>query len=160
MAYHLHPATNDDKSWLDRLRRAAYRDLFDATFGGWDEERHARHFDTTWQRGHIKLIEVDGDRIGMIQVLEEPDQVEIAEIQISPDHQNKGIGSAVLSDAVSRAHHHGKPVVLSVGLKNQRAVRLYLRLGFRRSGRTETHELLSCPPAAPAGAGSGGRHQR
>jgi ribosomal protein S18 acetylase RimI-like enzyme len=146
MKYKQVPVIDDDKPWLDGLRRAAYEELSDATFGGWDEARHARHFDESWQRRRIKIVEVDGERVGMVQLFEESDSVEIGEIQILPHHQNMGIGRQVLSDVIRRAHTRGKPVVLSVGLENERALRLYLRLGFRTCGQSETHHLLACGP--------------
>ena len=140
------PAVEQDKHWLEQLRRAVYRDLFFATWGGWDEARHLRHSEGCWAQGSIQVVEVDGVRVGMLQLFELPDAVEVGEIQIAPEHQNKGIGSRLLRDTIARAHGEGKKVVLSTGLQNRRAFQLYLRLGFRHAGRTDTLELLECAP--------------
>ena len=48
-------------------------------WGGWDEARHARHVAECWKRGGLWIIDVDGARIGMIQLLDQPDAVEIGE---------------------------------------------------------------------------------
>jgi ribosomal protein S18 acetylase RimI-like enzyme len=144
--YRLVPAVADDQPWLDHLRRSVYRELFIATFGDWDEERHVRHTSECWNRGHISIIEVDGVRVGMVQLFDEPDSVEVGEIQIQPSHQSRGIGGRVLSDTVEQAHKRGKGVKLSVALKNERAYHFYQRLGFRHVAQTETHNLLSCEP--------------
>ena len=83
----------------------------------------------------------------MVQLLDEPDAVEVAEIQIESSHQNKGIGSRILLGTLARAHERNKPVRLSVGLKNIRALRLYIRLAFeqiygaRRSSAAEAKLL-------------------
>lgn len=69
--YRLTEATSADEAWLEGLRRRAYAELFEATWGGWDEERHARQFSESVSRGHVSIIEVDGDRVGMVQLLEE-----------------------------------------------------------------------------------------
>ena len=82
----------------------------------------------------------------MLQLFEHPDSVEVGEIQIAPEYQNNGIGTRLLRDTIARAHTDGKKVVLSTGLKNRRAFELYLRLGFRHIGQTDTHNLLECAP--------------
>lgn len=146
VVYQLIPAKVSDRAWLEHLRQEVYQELFRATFGGWDETRHARQFDECWDRGHISIIEVGGERIGMIQMLDRTDAIEIGEIQIQPTHQNLGLGALVLMDTIKRAHMQGKKVSLSVGLKNERAYRLYERLGFREIKQTETHSYLSCEP--------------
>jgi ribosomal protein S18 acetylase RimI-like enzyme len=146
MTYELVPASIDDKEWLERLRRDVYQDLFQATFGGWDEVRHTRHFTECWERGSVFIIKVEGTSVGMIQLFDDADKVEVGEIQIDTPHQNKGIGSRVLVDTVARAHADNKTVTLSVGLKNGRALRLYERIGFKKVARSDTHDHMACNP--------------
>ena len=146
MGYRLLRAVARDQRWLDQLRRTAYRELFIATFGKWDERRHARHTRECWDRGHISIIQVDGERVGMIQILDQPYSVEIGEIQIQPSYQRRGIGSRVLSDVINQAHKRGKSLALSVALKNEPAYRFYQRHGFRQMSQTETHYQLQCDP--------------
>ena len=66
-------------------------------------------------------FEVDGLRVGMIQLFDQPDAVEVGEIQIQRSHQNEGIGSRVLQDTIARVHEQRKKVLLSVAVKNERA---------------------------------------
>jgi ribosomal protein S18 acetylase RimI-like enzyme len=119
--YRLIPASIEDEVWLERLRRDAYQDLFVATFGSWDEARHARQFTECLNRGGISIIEVDGARMGMIQLFDHTDAIEVGEIQIQRSHQNQGIGSRVLQDTIARVHEQRKKVLLSVAVKNERA---------------------------------------
>ena len=146
MDYRLIPTTAKDERWLEQLRRAVSQDLFVATWGGWDEARHLRHCAECWERGEINVIEVDGVRTGMIQLLEDADAVEVGEIQIQPAYQGRGIGTRVLLDTIARAHARRKKVCLSTGLKNRRAFELYQRLGFRRIAQTDTHDHMECEP--------------
>jgi ribosomal protein S18 acetylase RimI-like enzyme len=146
LRYRLLRATVRDQRWLDQLRRSVYRELFIAAFGGWDEARHVRHTSECWDRGQISIIEVDGERVGMIQILDQTGVVEIGEMQIQPSHQNRGIGSRILSDIVDQAHKRGKTVTLSVALKNERAYEFYRRCGFQHVTQTETHNQLQCEP--------------
>ncbi len=144
--YRLVPITAEDRPWLEELRRVVYHDLFVATWGSWDEDRHVRHFNECWERGDISAIELDGVRVGMIQLFEQPDAIELREIQIHPSYQNRGIGTLLLRDTVSRAHSHHKKVSLSTGLQNHSAVRLYERLGFVHVAQTETHYHMRSEP--------------
>ena len=144
MDYRLIPTTAEDREWLEQLRRAATQDLFVATWGGWDEARHLRHCAECWESGEIYLIEVDGLRLGMIQLFEREHAVEVGEIQIQPAYQGRGIGTRVLRDTIAQAHAQHKKVVLSTGLKNRRAFELYQRLGFRHVAQTDTHDHMEC----------------
>lgn len=148
MRYRLNPATPADQPWLESLRRSVYQDLFLATWGHWDESRHLRHCAECWERGNIYTVELNSERVGMIQLHEYADRLEVGEIQIQPSHQGRGIGSRVLRDVQKRAHAQRKTVSLSTGLKNVRAVRLYERLGFRHVSQSETHYFMHSEPAA------------
>jgi ribosomal protein S18 acetylase RimI-like enzyme len=139
-------ASPEDEAWLENLRRNVYQELFYATWGGWDEARHQRHFAECIALGHIFIIEVDRTPVGMIQILEDATALEVGEIQIQPATQNHGVGTAVLKDVIARAHEGGKSVRLSLGLKNAGAYRLYERLGFHRVDETATHYHMACKP--------------
>ncbi|PKL79700.1 MAG: hypothetical protein CVV27_01470 [Candidatus Melainabacteria bacterium HGW-Melainabacteria-1] len=142
MQYNLIPATSADEAWLENLRRDVYADLFNATWGAWDEARHARHFAACLERGQIQIIAIAGEPVGMVQIFNDSDALEVGEIQIEPAHQHRGIGTRILMDIVSAAHKAGKAVRLSVGLQNHKALRLYERLGFQLLTQSETHTHL------------------
>ena len=146
MQYRLISALPSHEGWLENLRRNVYQELFRATWGGWDEARHVRQFAECIKKGHISIIEVEDVDAGMVQLFEEPEAVEVAEIQVHPTHQNRGLGSRVLTDIIVDAHRRRKCVRLSLGLKNEKALRLYERLGFRRVGQSETHTHMECRP--------------
>lgn len=141
-SYQLIKASSTDEAWLEQLRRKAYEDLYQATWGEWDEARHRRQFSECMKRGGISIIEVDGSQVGMVQVRDVSDGIEICEIQVEPRHQNRGVGTSVLLDIMSAARQQGKCVRLSVGVRNEDALRLYRLLGFRSVGRSDTHEHM------------------
>lgn len=148
MHYQLIPATAKDQPWLEGLRRAVYQDLFVSTWGSWDEARHLRHCSECWERGNIYAVECNGTRVGMIQLFEHADVLEVGEIQIHPSYQCQGIGTRLLRDTIARAHSQRKKVSLSTGLKNGRAVKLYELLGFKHVSQSETHFHLESEPEA------------
>ena len=47
---------------------------------------------------------------------------------------------------MAQAHRQRKKVSLSTGLKNERAVRLYERLGFKHVSRSDTHIHMASEP--------------
>jgi ribosomal protein S18 acetylase RimI-like enzyme len=146
MGYQLVPVVPKDEAWLEQLRRSVYRELFFATWGSWDEARHLRHCAECWERGGISSVEIDSVRVGMIQLFDHPDGVEIGELQIQPSYQNRGIGTRLLRDTIDRAHEQHKKISLSVALKNERAYRLYERLGFQKVAQNDTHNLIAYAP--------------
>ena len=80
----------------------------------------------------------------MIQAFHGPGSVEVGEIQVLPRFQNQGIGRRVLQEIIGAAHKLGKPVSLSLGLRNEAAYRLYSSLRFQETGRSDTHIHMSC----------------
>jgi ribosomal protein S18 acetylase RimI-like enzyme len=62
-------------------------------------------------------------------------------IEVLPDYQNQGIGTAVIKSVLEEVHHTGQPVGLQV-LKVNPARSLYERLGFLTTGQTATHYLM------------------
>ena len=147
MDYSLRPASDSDKAWLNSLRRSAYRDLFDATWGEWDETRHQRHFSESWDAGCISVITKDGQPVGMIQLFKSSDSIEVAEIQILPRQQNLGLGASVVADVIQNACKRNCFVSLHLGLKNIGAYRLYTRLGFKETERSDSHIFMVYRPA-------------
>ncbi len=137
MIYQLVPASVEDEAWLEQLRRDVYQELFMATFGDWDEARHSRQFSECLNRGGISIIEIDGGRVGMVQLFDQPDAVEVGEIQIQPSYQKRGIGSRVLKEVSARAHEQRKKVLLSAALKERGSLPALSTVGAsKKSGTT------------------------
>lgn len=118
MNYTLRNSEPKDQAWLESLRWEVYKDLFDLTWGGWDEERHQRHFSAFLKDGNIQIIEVSGGPAGVLQMFESDDNIEMGEVQISLEFQGQGLGTKVLNDVISHAKKASKNVTLATGLKN------------------------------------------
>ena len=84
------------------------------------------------------VIEFNGQRVGRLRVIRTDDEIKIAGIQILPNFQSLGIGSTVITELIREAMNKALPIVLEVDKDNQRPESLYLRLGFKRYGETET----------------------
>ncbi len=116
MKYRLRAATGEDGDFLYRLHVATMKEYVAQTWG-WDDAAQETYFRAN-------------------------SEVSVAVIEILPQHQRRGLGSAVVKDIVSEAKSRGLPVTLQV-LKVNPARKLYERLGFRIVGETETHYRMS-----------------
>lgn len=101
------------------------------------------HLDPSRQR----IVVVDGRDVGVLAVERRPDGFFIDNLQVLPAAQGRGLGGAIVRDVMDEAFGPGLPVSLRV-TRVTRARRLYERLGFRETGRTETHLLMTASPPA------------
>lgn len=139
------PATAEDATWARRVHHAATRETVERQFGTWDEVEQDDFFANDWSGGAFDVIEFDGTPCGYVCVEDRADDVHVRELDIDPVFQNRGIGTAVLGAAIELARRRGVPVVLGT-LHENRAARLYRRLGFVETGTTETHTLFRLDP--------------
>ena len=110
---------------LSRLNMAAYR----AARGiSWDPERFRRSWDE-----FENLAVVRGTQCcGFIRLLPEGDALAIRDIQIAPEFQGQGIGSALLRSALELSDQwlNIRRLELTVYSSNEVAIALYERFGF------------------------------
>jgi ribosomal protein S18 acetylase RimI-like enzyme len=146
MRYTLRPARESDYDFLFALRMASMKEWVTRTWG-WDDSFQAAMFREEFDPAHQRVVMVSGRDVGVLAVVQRPDSIFIASIELMPDQQGRGLGTALLSDVLADAHARGLPVSLRV-LHVNPAQRLYRRLGFVESGRTETHVLMTALPPA------------
>jgi len=78
---------------------------------------------------HAKIILLNNQKIGLLKVAKNKTEIEIHQIQIAPNYQNKGIGKQIIQSILQEASAKKIPVKLSV-LKVNKAQTLYKNLGF------------------------------
>jgi ribosomal protein S18 acetylase RimI-like enzyme len=142
----LRPATEADRERLRTIHHAAYHDLVERIFGPWQEDRQDRYFDAAWQRTPHDCVFVDGELAGFCSTRRADDEIEVDELVIAPQFQGRGVGSTLLRKVLDEALAKRVPVKLRTAHQN-RADRLYERLGFVEVGTTETHRLYEWSPA-------------
>lgn len=138
MRYELRKCCEEDRAWAYALKCEAYREVVERQFGPWNEEFQRELFNGRWNPNISSVVLMNGTPIGLIAVAERIGHVWLDEIQITREWRDRGIGTAIVQEIISRA-----PVVrLQVLKKNTRAQELYQRLAFRVVGETETHYLM------------------
>jgi ribosomal protein S18 acetylase RimI-like enzyme len=118
-----------DAEYLYRVTETTMRAYVEASFGEWHEDVQRTSIGDLVSRGQVLLIWLNGIRIGMMSVREQPTELVLDRLYLSPDAQGRGIGTQLLNDLVQRARSAGKPLRLRV-LTSNPAKRLYERLGF------------------------------
>ena len=143
-----------DRDFLFSLFAAAREWEFEHTV--WkDEEKAAflkRQFDIrtqayqmTYLRAVHRIITLDDKDIGQL-ILDRPDDhMLIIDFVIAPEFQGKGIGSDILKTLINEVHGGKVPIRLHVE-KNNPALKLYLRHGFKVTGEEGHHHKLTWTP--------------
>lgn len=146
MDFVLRPARAADYEWLWNLKRLTMRPYVEQTWGIWDDFAQEEFFRHSYRAEAVQVIVVDRTDAGLLHVEREPHEIFLANIQIHPDFQNRGLGSAVVRTVIETGHQLNLPIRLQVLKVNRDARRLYERLGFRVSHDTATHTILRKQP--------------
>jgi ribosomal protein S18 acetylase RimI-like enzyme len=144
------PATEADFDFARRVHHEAYRDVVERQFGRFGEEQD-QFFARNWAKHPHEIVLSDGVPCGYVAVYDRDEAVVFSELVILPAFQGRGIGTFLLREQMERARGRGVPVWLGVLHENHRAATLYRRLGFRETGRTDTHILMEWWPATAPG---------
>lgn len=127
--YSLRQATADDYDFLYELHRASMREYIEPIWG-WHEDWQAEYFQKKFDPANRKIVEVNGEDVGVVVVERRSDVLYLSLIELLPKYQGLGIGSMILESLKVEAHSIGLPLALHVLETNQPARRLYERLGF------------------------------
>lgn len=115
----------------------------------------AAAFDTLWQnslptleRAYPQAViatvaEMDGQVIGYQISTRNPVGAHLARLAVSPEHQGRGVGRALLADLVRQADRYGMfHLTVNTQDDNKSSIALYLNSGFRETGeRYPVYEL-------------------
>ncbi|WP_374686793.1 GNAT family N-acetyltransferase [Promineifilum sp.] len=142
--YSLRPATPEDHDFLYALNRATIREYVEPIWG-WHEEWQEEYFRKKFDPQKWQVIQVDGRDAGVLVVEQRPDEVYLGLIELWPEFQGRGVGSAVVNRLKAEAHGRGQPLTLHVLKTNVPARRLYERLGFQVVAEEEYRYRMSCP---------------
>ena len=139
--FELRSATRADLDVLYPIYRACYEDYVRQTWGAWDETQQRTGYFEGFPLDRARVITVGRQIIGAIDVERRDESWWLNNIEIAPEWQNRGIGTALVREVLEHARLEGVPAELGC-MKVNPARRLYERLGFRVIGETETHYLM------------------
>jgi ribosomal protein S18 acetylase RimI-like enzyme len=136
MQFQLRQAEASDFDLIWQLRVATMKTVISEAYG-WDEATQ-REYAAESLKGQIVLVE--GTPIGVLTLADWGDQLHLVWMAILPLFQRSGLGSDILRHCQQLAVNAGKPLTLQV-LRNNPAVHLYERFGFKTYRRNGEHRL-------------------
>ena len=136
-------ATVADADFLWKLHRSTMAAYVDRTWG-WEDAWQKHHFRQRLDQSDYEIVLLDGQPVGCRAVRWYTGRIFLAVLEILPEFQRRGIGTALLRQVLRDASSVGLPIELHV-LKVNPAIRLYRRLGFRRVSETAAQEIMRCP---------------
>jgi ribosomal protein S18 acetylase RimI-like enzyme len=155
----LRPVCDDDQELL-YLVYASTRDAEMAMVPWSDDEKESflrmqLKAQTTYWNEHYpdterSIIESDGQPIGRLYLDRREDEIRIVDIALLSESRGAGIGRKLLEDVLAEAAAAGKAARIHVE-KNNPALRLYHRLGFKITGDTGVYYLMEWLPESLAG---------
>ncbi len=136
----LRPIDDADLDFLARLYASTRTDEL-APVPWSDEQKSAflafqfgaqhRFYQEQFPDASFDLVLVDGEPAGRLYVDRRADEIRLIDIALLPEHRRRGIGGRLMRRVLDEGREAGLPVQIHVE-RNNPAMRLYERLGFRR----------------------------
>jgi ribosomal-protein-alanine N-acetyltransferase len=90
--------------------------------------------------GRTVLIARAQSPVGVITVQTVGELADLHRLVVAPDRRRRGVGTALVIEALSAARHHGaRAVILEVAYSNDPAIALYSGLGFEQLSARENY---------------------
>jgi ribosomal protein S18 acetylase RimI-like enzyme len=155
MGLSLRPVTIQDEEFLFRLYASTRQKEVSAW--GWDAaQQHAflrmqfvaqrRGYEADYAAAEHRLILADGEPIGRIFVHRTEREIRLVDIAVLPEFQSRGAGAAFIRNLIAESQASGRPLRLQVARGN-RAIQLYQRLGFSKTGEDDVYFQMEWKPA-------------
>lgn len=138
--YSFREAFDKDYEFLYELNASTMKKYIEQTWG-WDDKMQQEYFKSKFSPDKYKIIVVNEKDIGVISVLNNVGEIFIDLIEIMPEYQNRGLGTAILNEIIDNAKSNDFTIRLQV-LKINPAINFYKRLGFIVSSETHTHFVM------------------
>lgn len=102
------------------------------------------HYDKYYPNATFQLILVDDEPAGRLSVDRWAKEIRIVDITLLPPFRGRGVGGALLQALIDESTAAGKPLSIHVEKQNP-AMALYRRLGFRAVGEVGVYDLMERP---------------
>ena len=122
--------------WSEEVKKVFLKMQFDA--------QH-KHYQKTYKNASYQLIHCEGIPVGRLYIDRAENEIRMIDIAILESHQKKGIGSALINSLLKEAEQADKTLSIHVEANNP-AMRLYLRLGFKKISETGVYHFMEYRP--------------
>lgn len=136
LLYRIYAATRTEElapvPWSDEQKVVFLRQQFEA-----QDLHYRRHYPSA----SFQIIEVGKEPAGRLYVDRWASEIRLMDIALLPEFRNRGVGSRLLHELLAEARASGRAVSIHVE-RNNPALRLYERLGFRPEGEHGIYLLM------------------
>jgi GNAT superfamily N-acetyltransferase len=138
-ALKLKPVTPEDDSFLlsvyastraNELAQVQWQEGQQEAFLKWQFDMQRREYAGRFPDAQYDVIEIDGHPAGRIWIGRREDEIRLLDIALLPEFQNRGGGTALVTNLIDEARRTGKRLRHMVFVLNDNADRFYERLGF------------------------------
>lgn len=105
------------------------------------------HYGANHPDASFQVVLVDGSPAGRLYVRRSDDGIHLLDIALLPEHRGAGIGTALLEGLIAEADERTVRITAHVE-RNNRALALYRRLGFRQIADRDVYLLIERPTNA------------
>jgi len=122
-------AISADLCFLYNLKKQTLRQHIDNLWG-WNEDFQQKYFLNRLKSRIISVVLLGTKKIGCFILRTFRNWIVVELIVIAPEFQSKGVGTSLIKSVISQSQRENKSLCLHVLKTNERAKKLYLRLGF------------------------------
>lgn len=150
----LRPATEADEAFLlsvyastrqQELEAVQWTAAQKAAFLAWQGAAQHRYYRQNYAGAEYAVIEAEGHPIGRLYLHRRSDEIRIMDIALLPPYRGRGVGTRLLRQVLDEGRRTGRSVSIHVE-KDNPALRLYERLGFRRAADRGVYLFLEWRP--------------
>lgn len=140
--YTLITSEQKDAEFLFNVKIEAMKPTSSIVRTALDYDKELAEYLNKFEPGKVQVIQFDGKDVGRLRIVRSSESIYIGGIQILPEFQGKGIGTAILKDLINESESTGIPITLEVHYVNEKAIYFYKKIGFQEVGNTEKQILM------------------
>ncbi len=148
--FNLRQATYEDLDFLFKVSTLAMRPTVlainpDREF---DEQKELEKYKEKFVPNEIDIIQFEEQDVGRLRVVRSEDSIYVGGIQLLPEFQSKGIGTAIFEELIRESEQLNVPITLEVHEVNQDAIRFYEELGFKSKSKAGNQTVMTYAPVS------------
>jgi ribosomal protein S18 acetylase RimI-like enzyme len=130
-----------DSGFAYMVKKVAFKDYADKVWG-WDEKEQRNLHEARYASQEFRILRIGKIRVGVTAREIRDDCINLNQLYILPEYQSKQIGGMCMRVILHEAEQLSLPVRLQVLKINSGAQGFYQRIGFVKTGDTETHVVM------------------
>lgn len=134
----LRNAEDKDYEFVFNLLKENMLESFNRNWGFWNE----KSFEKNYRKEHIRIIEYENVNVGYVEFKFKKDCGYLDSIQLSEKIRGKGLGTYIMKMLEQETFNYGLNRICLKVFKDNRAVKLYKRLGYNPISEDESSLIM------------------